>query len=177
MRQRHLALAGWLLADLSLVLALVGLGDSDVDSSLATGVTDTVPTPVPACTPGLEPRAQRFQVNLAGLPEAEAGQLDPPPEFAESVQLQVRQQLDSNQLAGRPVGMIQTFTSLPQDDREAPTSLWINAALLEAFDEASELGPVLPGTDPQADMRVRHFIGDGPDGTAAIEWFLLKECE
>lgn len=175
MRMRYLALAGWLLADLGFALAFVGMGDS------GGGIGGPPPTTeVPRrsqCETGLQPTRHLLMVDLSGLPQAQPGDLEPPPGFVDAVKRQVRSQLDWQLLSGQTVGLIQTFTSLDDDAREVSTSLWVNVALL-GLPEADALGPALPEGHPEADLRVRHFIGDSRTGTAEIEWFLInEECE
>lgn len=189
MRLKYLALSGWLLADLGLALAFVGLGDSPaaLQSAPSTSTTSSAANAGPEvgekqhsdgdCLPGLEQRPHHLVVDLQGLPGVISGQLKPPPAFAESIREQARLELTDQGISDERPGLIQTFTTLRTDGTvsEVQTSLWVNDALL-GLPQADELGPALPEKDPLADLRVRNFIGNETPDTALVEWFVIKEC-
>ncbi|MFJ3673131.1 hypothetical protein ACIPSE_42400 [Streptomyces sp. NPDC090106] len=178
---RHLA--GWLFADLFLVLFLVVLGMVASDGTNASGTaghrsptpTPTPPTtaPPPSPTPkgptGLDPKRHTIAVTLSGGATGRAaGKGGLSAGDRKRIVAAVDQEMRAS-AKGRRIGMVITFGIAPQ------------AQLGAATDLAEDVNATLKSRRPQAfcggNVGTRPFWGGGPADHVEIELYYINACE
>ncbi|CAL9494419.1 hypothetical protein SUDANB95_03285 [Actinosynnema sp. ALI-1.44] len=150
-----LGAAGWLFAELALVLVVIAFGSELPPSRSAVPTPSPSPGPTPSTAPSSEVRQEGLVLEsvvfFVNVPPGGAGVLDA-----------FRGELDARVLPNQRVGLVQLF-GVPRGGTSGP-------------DVSRELMRAVVGQVPKLprEQQIRPFLGDeGGPGTVKVELFLM----